>query len=216
MNGTIQTPVTMTGEIFDEGFTWSDYLAQMDTNRERVEKLMERADVSNPHRRAFAAAVEQHGGRLALTVLTEDWCGDAVVVLPGVAKLVQSVPGLEMRVFIRSKSPELTETYAQDDIQAIPVLSLFDVEWDEIGRWVQRPARAHALRAEWFSEHYPDFEQIKATASRERVVAIFDELIQEMMEWYPDEGYGLWNDVLAELRDEVAVPAEAEAEQPTG
>lgn len=208
MNAAIQTSVTMSQELFDEGYTWSDYVAQMDTNRQRVEKLMEQTDVSDTHRCAFADAVEQHGGRLALTVLTEDWCGDAVVVLPGVAKLVQSVPGLEMRLFIRSERPDLTETYAEDDIQAIPVLSFFDGEWDEIGRWVQRPARAHDLRAEWFSEHYPNFEQIKETASRERVVAIFDELIEEMMDWYPDSGYGLWDDVLAELRDVVAVPAE--------
>ena len=123
-----QTSIAMTEDRFLSGFTWPNYVAQMRVNRERTSQLFEEITLPTDDRRAFAQAVAKHGGQLHVVALAEDWCGDAVVNLPLIARLEAEVTDMDLRLFVRSGNPELAQAYADGGITIKPVLSFFDAE----------------------------------------------------------------------------------------
>jgi Thioredoxin len=74
-----------------------------------------------------------------LLVIAEDWCGDASNTVPVVAKLVDSVPGLELRVILRDANPEIMDRYLTNGSRSIPVVIALDEEFRELGHWGPRP-----------------------------------------------------------------------------
>lgn len=194
-----QTPILMTGERFLSGLTWTDYVAQMQVNRERVTQLFGETSLSPDDQRDFAQTVASYGGQLHITALAEDWCGDAVVNLPLVARLAAEVPGIDLRLFVRSDNPDLEGAYAADDIVSIPVLSFFNAGWCEVGRWVERPTAAHRRIEDWKATH-PGAETLRQSSrpeDRRAYKALLKERLIEMMDWYRE---GLWEATLEELK----------------
>jgi hypothetical protein len=123
-------------------------------------------------------------GRLAhldgirhVLVMTEDWCGDSLMVLPILARIVVSIPPADMRVFVRPQWEDLQRQYQQRGIQAIPVLTFLDYDFHEIGTWVERSRAANHYVEEWRQQH-PEREAIRNDPSlgederREKLQAI--------------------------------------------
>jgi hypothetical protein len=192
---------------FRNGFTWSEYVSQMKVNRERVTQLFDEVAITPEERQTFSEAVARHGGRLYVIALTEDWCGDATVNLPLVARLAEEIPGMELRLFRRSENPDLEQAYAADGITSIPVLSFFDAEWREVGRWVERPAAARQRIEAWWAAR-PEAATLRHSdrpEDQKKRRAVLRQLLTEMMEWYRD---GLWKATLDELLSLLAVPVE--------
>ena len=82
-----------------------------------------------------------------LLALAEDWCGDASNTLPIVARLAETVPGLELRVLRRDEYPAVMDEYLTGTARAIPIVIGLDADFNEIGHWGPRP---RALQ-EWVS-----------------------------------------------------------------
>ncbi len=193
-----QTPMPMTEERFLSGLTWPDYVAQMRLNRERVIQLFEEIRLSPDNRHDFTQAVTSHGGQLRIVALTEDWCGDGVVILPLITHLAAEVPGMDLRLFVRSANPGLAQAYANDGVTNIPVLSFFDADWNEVGRWVERSAAAHDRVERWMTK-YPQAQALRQSddpKDRRAYRALMKERLIEMMDWYRE---GLWAATLEEL-----------------
>ena len=76
----------MTPERFAQGMTFPEYLAQMRTNQERFATRLAETEIDPDDRAAM------RGRKLKILVITEDWCGDALVGFPGLAKLVEGAP----------------------------------------------------------------------------------------------------------------------------
>lgn len=75
-----------------------------------------------------------------LLALSEDWCGDAVNLLPLVAALAAATPGLDLRVLGRDSNPDLMDAHlTQGTSRSIPVVILFDDDFVERGWWGPRP-----------------------------------------------------------------------------
>lgn len=195
----MDTSVSMNETRFRSGLTWSEYVAQMTANRRRVARLFEEIVLTPEDRRAFSAAVARHGGRLYVTALTEDWCGDAMVNLPLAARLAEEVPGMALRVFRRSEHPDLRQAYAIDGVHNIPVLSFFNAAWREVARWVERPMAAHERIEAWWAAR-PEaaaLRRSKRPEDQEARQAVVRELLREMVQWYRD---GLWRATLDEWK----------------
>jgi hypothetical protein len=79
------------------------------------------------------------GTRRNLLVIAEDWCGDASNTVPVVAKLVDSVPGLELRVILRDANPQVMDRYLTNGSRSIPVVIALDENFRELGHWGPRP-----------------------------------------------------------------------------
>lgn len=131
----------MTPERFAQGMTFPEYLAQMRTNRERFAKRLADTEI-NPDDRAAL-----RGRKLKILVITEDWCGDALVGFPGLAKLVEGAPDVEMRVFLRDANPDVMDPYLKRGLyRTIPVFVFFDERMNELARFMERQDVVTELR----------------------------------------------------------------------
>ncbi len=131
----------MTPKRFAQGMTFPEYLAQMRTNQERFAKRLAETE-TNPDDRAAL-----QGRKLKILVITEDWCGDALVGFPGLAKLVEGAPDVEMRVFLRDANPDVMDQYLKRGLyRTIPVFVFFDEQMNELARFMERQDVVTELR----------------------------------------------------------------------
>ena len=131
----------MTPERFAEGLTFPQYLAQMRSNKERFEKRMADAEITPADREALRER------KLKVLVITEDWCGDALVGFPALARLVEDAPDVEMRVFLRDANPDVMDQYLKKGLyRTIPVIVFFDERMNELARYMERQDVVTELR----------------------------------------------------------------------
>jgi hypothetical protein len=109
-------------------------VAQMHTNRDAFARLLAEAPVRPEDRDAVRAP----GRKVKILVITEDWCPDSLRTIPSVARLVDGLPDVEMRVFLRDDSPDVMDQYLKrGQFRAIPVFAVFDEEMNEVGRMIE-------------------------------------------------------------------------------
>lgn len=124
----------VTGQTFDEFLT-------------TVQKYEELWTIT-ARRATVPADVTEQFATLATPVrfiaLNEDWCLDAVGVIPYLAKLVSECPTLEFRSFSRDANPDLMDSHLTNGSRSIPVVIAYDENWAELGWWGPRPAELQA------------------------------------------------------------------------
>jgi hypothetical protein len=99
---------------------------------------------------AHVARVTAAGGRWHLLALSEDWCGDAFNSLPVVARLAELAPNVELRLLGRDANLDLMDAHLSGTARAIPVVIVYDEDWNEVGWWGSRPASLQALvKGDW-------------------------------------------------------------------
>lgn len=126
----------MTGERFESGADFEQYLTMVEKNRELWRGVWDRVVIPPD----IAERVRQVGGRWHLVALSEDWCGDAVNLLPLVGRLAQTVPGLSFRVLSRDQNLDLMDAHLTGTSRSIPVVIVYDEDFQERGWWGPRPA----------------------------------------------------------------------------
>ena len=126
----------ITKERFAEGLTLSEYVAQMRMNRDRFVRAFDAAAV---HAKDMQV-LERLGRPTKLLVITEDWCGTSLAYVPGVAKLVDSRPEIEMRFFLRDANLDVMDQFLKRGLyRSIPVFAFFDEHMTELGRFIEQP-----------------------------------------------------------------------------
>ena len=124
----------VTAERFALGLTLAEYVAQMHTNRDAFTRLLAEAPVRPEDREAIAT----REGKIKILVITEDWCPDSLRTIPVLARLVDGLPHVEMRVFLRDDNPDVMDQYLKrGQFRAIPVFAVFDEEMNELGRMIE-------------------------------------------------------------------------------
>lgn len=120
------------------------------------------------------------GGRWHLLALAEDWCGDAINVLPSVARLAESVPTIELRLVRRDTNPDLMDAHLTQGTRSIPVVIVYDDSMREVGWWGPRPSELQA----WFYDEGKALEKdarykhLRTWYARDRGKTAILELIQ--------------------------------------
>ncbi|MBV6520766.1 MAG: hypothetical protein MNPFHGCM_00884 [Gemmatimonadaceae bacterium] len=79
-------------------------------------------------------------GQWHLLVLSEDWCGDAVNTIPLIARLVEQIPSLDLRILSRDLNPDVMNAHLTNGTRSIPIVMVLDERFVERGRWGPRPA----------------------------------------------------------------------------
>ena len=195
-----QASIPINETLFATGFEWQDYVAQMTVNRQQIEAHFAELALSIDDKHDLREAVSRYGGEICVVAMTEDWCGDSLFNLPLIARIASEVPGMKLRVFVRSTNPDLEQAYAADGTTNIPAVSFFDSEWREIGRWVERPALAHQQIRAW-NEAHPEMATLRQSdlpQEKEALAILRDAMRAEMSEWYRD---GLWQATMSEIKN---------------
>jgi DNA-binding transcriptional LysR family regulator len=87
----------------------------------------------------WALAALPAGVSRKLLVIAEDWCGDASNTIPIVARLADRAPGLELKIIMRDKHPEVMDQYLTNGSRSIPIVIALDESFEEVGHWGPRP-----------------------------------------------------------------------------
>lgn len=132
-------------ERFEQGLTYDEYRAQMTRNQDRF-VATEEGVTFNADDLAYFANLEEPVNLLAIA---EDWCGDVIANLPVVGKLAEESGKINLRVFLRDENLDIMDQYLKaGQFRSIPVFVLFDQEFNELGYWIERPAKMTELMAE--------------------------------------------------------------------
>ena len=84
-------------------------------------------------------------GPWRLLVVAEHSCTDALAALPYIARLVDQMPGSELRVLRRADGLPLIETHLLDGHTATPLVLVLDADFVEHGVWLERASHIQAF-----------------------------------------------------------------------
>lgn len=128
----------MDANLFASGKTWTDYLNSISKNRDRFEAVYRSFFVSEEELAAFRRA-----SPLNIVAVAEDWCPDVYNTLGIVAKIADTVPGVNMRIFERDARPEIMANYLTEGTKKrIPVYAFYDPRFRELFWWAGRNKQA--------------------------------------------------------------------------
>jgi hypothetical protein len=185
-----QEKIPLDAQRFATGMTWKDYLAQMGDTRARTEENYTKASLTSEEKQFFSSL----GQVKSILMLAENWCGDVHRNSPMIARIAEAMPGCELRVFLRDQNPDLTDCFLNNGYRSIPIVAFFDKDWNEIGRWIERPGaatqRAFAIRATTVDVATEDKKDAAMAEFRKQIQAAYDTV--------PDKS--LWRDTAKEVR----------------
>ena len=137
--------MSVTAERFNQGLTYDEYRAQMTRNQDRFITTEEGVTLNDDDLAYFANLEEP----LNVLAIAEDWCGDVIANLPVVGKLAEQSGKLNLRIFLRDQNLDIMDQYLKSgEFRSIPVFVFFDQEFNELGYWIERPAKMTELQAE--------------------------------------------------------------------
>ena len=185
-----QEKIPLDAQRFATGMTWKDYLAQMGDTKARTEENYTKASLTAEEKQFFSSL----GQVKSILMLAENWCGDVHRNSPMIARIAEAMPGCELRVFLRDQNPDLTDCFLNNGYRSIPIVAFFDNDWNEIGRWIERPGaatqRSFAIRAMTVDVATED--------KKDAAMAEFRKQIQAAYDTAPDKS--LWRDTAKEVR----------------
>ena len=121
---------------FESGFSFTDYLKTVRKNEELWHAVYKR--VRLPEGSVDAAVAIP--GTWHLLALSEDWCGDAINILPVLARLTEALDRVDLRVLSRDENPDIMDAHLTNGrSRSIPVVILLDEDYRERGWWGPRP-----------------------------------------------------------------------------
>ena len=153
-------------ELYASGVDYATFLAAAEARRELWLSNTERGEVPGE----LLARARAVGGTWYLLAVSIDGCSDSVSTVPFVARLVELVEGLDMRIVDSTAGRSIMEAHpTRDDRAATPTVVLLDASWNEAGCFVERPDPLQT----WYQES-------KASLSS-------DELFEGKMAWYAED-----------------------------
>lgn len=84
--------------------------------------------------------------KMVWVVLTEAWCGDAAQNLPGIMKMADASPLIDLKLLLRDENLDVMDAYLTYGGRSIPKLIALDAKtMEELGTWGPRPEAAQQL-----------------------------------------------------------------------
>lgn len=114
--------MTTLKEYFDQGISLEQYINEMKVNKEEMHKIYETFELPNDERLSTVKDKD-----LKVIVITEDWCGDAMMNLPVLMKIAEATD-MEISISLRDSNLELMDQYLTNGARAIPIFIFIDNE----------------------------------------------------------------------------------------
>ncbi len=197
----------MTPERFAQGLTYDDFKSQMTRNQERFADNERQFQLNSSDLAAFSALPQP----VNVLVLAEDWCGDVIDNLPLLGHIAKESGKLNPRVFLRDQNLDIMDQYLKDgQFRSIPVFVFFDDQWNELGRFIERPEsvteRRSRLRQELYAAH-PEFGSPE-TPITQVPEEVRSQIIEAMSGWRED-GRAEDNQAVVNSLRQIIAPATA-------
>jgi hypothetical protein len=130
-------PADSLDRLYDRGRSYPEFL---DATKARRETWLDNTRDATVEA-ALLARARAIPGPYRLLVVAEDWCGDSANTIPYIARLVDSLPQLSLRIVNSRDGRFVMERYRTPDGRAAtPTVVLLDGAGEPVGCFVERPA----------------------------------------------------------------------------
>ncbi|SDH78206.1 Thiol-disulfide isomerase or thioredoxin [Alteribacillus persepolensis] len=126
-------------QYFLEGQTVQGYMENMSTLKEESFYVYQQFVLPKD---GFMAEFKQHS--LHFLAVTEDWCGDAMMIIPVIRKIAEAAD-IDMRVVLRDENTELIDRHLTNGGRAIPIIFVLNDQGELIGKWGPRAPEVQQL-----------------------------------------------------------------------
>ncbi|SDI98587.1 thioredoxin family protein [Natribacillus halophilus] len=145
-------------EWFAKGMSPGTYMEQMTKHKENLHYIYERFSVTDDER---LTTLKQKNDRVI--VLTEDWCGDAMLNVPILFHIAEQA-NMDVSLLLRDSNLELMDQYLTNGkSRSIPIFIFIDQDGNEVTTWGPRAPEMQAKVEELFkalpAKDDPDYEQ---------------------------------------------------------
>lgn len=119
---------------FNKGISAEKYIQSMEKNKEQLLYIYNQFKF--PNHRQTLEMIEKNN--LRVIVLTEDWCGDAMLNLPILLHIAKET-NMDVRILYRDKNLELMDQYLTNGkSRSIPIFIFIDEAGNEVAKWGPR------------------------------------------------------------------------------
>ncbi|KMY52918.1 thioredoxin [Bacillus sp. FJAT-27231] len=177
---------------FQKGIPADEYIENMKENKERVKQIQSSFQIQKDEA-SFLTGLQAE--QLKVIVLTEDWCGDAMLNVPILLEIAHH-SDMEVRFLYRDENLELMDQYLTNGTsRAIPIFIFINEQGEEKAVWGPRAQELQELVNSKRSSLPPlDHEDF---ADRQK------EMYQELQEAYLTKRE-LWQEVYRSIKTSLA------------
>ena len=119
---------------FEKATSPDNYIEAMEENKEGLIHIYDHFSV--PEDPAFFEELQSK--KLRAIVLTEDWCGDAMLNVPILLRIAEKA-NIDVRMLLRDENLELMDQYLTNGkARSIPIFIFIDENGEEVGKWGPR------------------------------------------------------------------------------
>ena len=164
---------------FESGLPFPEYLETVHKNRELWHAVYKRIKLPD----GAVAQARAIPGTWHLLALSEDWCGDAVNILPVVSRLADELPDVDLRVLLRDENLDIMDAHLTNGTsRSIPIIVVYDDDFRERGWWGPRPAglQKWVMEEGMKMEPGPRYAQVRRVYARDKGKAILAEILDLM------------------------------------
>lgn len=170
--------------LYDGGIAYVEFLADAERRKERWHRNSETATVDDD----LLVRVRAVAGTWKILVVAVDGCSDSVSTIPYLARLVESVDSLDMRIVDSTVGRQVMLDHPTPDGRAsTPTVVLLNEDYEEVGCFIERPA----ILQEWASEN--------------REVLDDDEYLKQKFAWYDEDAGRHTIEAMVELIEAAAM-----------
>ena len=161
---------------FESALPFPAYLETVRRNEELWRAINDRVRLPD------VAVDEARGlpGTWHLLALSEDWCGDAINILPVISHLTDRVPNVDLRVLTRDDNLDIMDAHLTNGTsRSIPVVILLDEDYRERGWWGPRPRELQkwVMEEGMKMEPGPRYAQVRRFYARDKGKTILKEVL---------------------------------------
>lgn len=119
-------------QFFAEGQSLQDYMDGMSVLKEESNRIYQQFQLPDDE---FIEELKQSS--LHFLIITEDWCGDAMMINPVIRKIAEAA-NKEVRVALRDVDTNLIDRHLTNGGRAIPIILFLNEEGKLLGKWGPR------------------------------------------------------------------------------
>ena len=123
-------------EYFAQGITLESYMAQMESNQQKSYSIYEKFEL--PEDPEFMALLKEK--KPHVLVITEDWCGDAMMN-NAILRKIADAADLDVHCVYRDENLELMDRYLTNGGRSIPKYIFLSEDGQVLGDWGPRASK---------------------------------------------------------------------------
>nr|WP_289038451.1 thioredoxin family protein [uncultured Allobacillus sp.] len=177
-------------QYFEEGQTIQAYMENMSKLKKESDKVYHEFQLPDD---GFSEQLKAFP--VKFLIITEDWCGDAMMINPVIRKLAEAA-GKETRVVLRDEDTDLIDRHLTNGSRSIPIVLILNEQGDLLGEWGPRAPEVQQIvddyREQLPSKEDPDFKEKQKA------------MIQELTRRYTEEPE-LWHYVYENFKGTLLV-----------